>query len=123
MWTVQGCSINVKQLPAGGHLDVRRQDTGSKEKTSVLKVLRALSDPVRLEIVRQLAACPDERGLTCGSLQLPVSKATASHHFKVLVAAGITAEREEGNRKYMLLRWDDVNRQYPGLIDLVLTNE
>jgi DNA-binding transcriptional ArsR family regulator len=102
---------------------VRRQDTGSKEKTSVLTVLRALSDPVRLEIVRQLAACPDERGMTCGSLQLPVSKTTASHHFKVLVAAGITAEREDGNRKYMHLRWDDLNRQYPGLIDLVLTDE
>ena len=102
---------------------MKLQDSGLKEKTGVLTVLRALSDPVRLEIVRQLAACPDERGMTCGSLELPVSKATASHHFKVLVAAGITAEREEGNRKYMLLRWDDVNRQYPGLIDLVLTNE
>jgi DNA-binding transcriptional ArsR family regulator len=92
----------------------------SEDKTSVLTVLRALSDPVRLEIVRQLAACPDERGMTCGSLEIPVKKATGTHHFKILLAAGITAEREDGNRKYICLRRDELNRRYPGLIDLVL---
>jgi DNA-binding transcriptional ArsR family regulator len=120
MRTVQGCSIDVKQLTVGGHLDVRHQDNKSEDETRVLTVLQALSDPVRLEIVRQLAACPDERGMTCGSVEIPVTKATGTHHFKILLAAGIMAEQEDGNRKYIRLRRDELNRRYPGLIDLVL---
>ena len=50
----------------------------------VLTVLQALSDPVRLEIVRQLAGCPDSGELKCGAIELPVTKSTASHHFKTL---------------------------------------
>jgi DNA-binding transcriptional ArsR family regulator len=99
---------------------VRHQDNKSEDETRVLTVLQALSDPVRLEIVRQLAACPDERGMTCGSVEIPVTKATGTHHFKILLAAGIMAEQEDGNRKYIRLRRDELNRRYPGLIDLVL---
>ena len=49
----------------------------------VLTVLQALSDPVRLEIVRQLAGS-DETGLMCGQIVLRVSKSTGSHHLKTL---------------------------------------
>jgi hypothetical protein len=38
-------------------------------------VLHALADPVRLEIVRQLAACGAGPGeLSCGQIALPVAK-------------------------------------------------
>jgi DNA-binding transcriptional ArsR family regulator len=92
----------------------------SRDESGVLTVLQALSDPVRLEIVRQLAGCPGESGMTCGSIEIPVTKATGTHHFKILLAAGITTEREAGNRKYISLRKDELNREYPGLLDLVL---
>jgi DNA-binding transcriptional ArsR family regulator len=82
-------------------------------------VLHALSDPVRLEIVRQLAAAEDE--LTCGQLDLPVGKSTCSHHLKALTSAGLISEREQGVRKYLHLRRTEVNRRYPGLLDSVLT--
>ncbi|MDE3129563.1 MAG: helix-turn-helix transcriptional regulator, partial [Acidobacteriota bacterium] len=49
-------------------------------------VLHALSDPVRLRIVAQLA---DGGERTCGSLDLPVAKSTCSHHFRVLREAGV----------------------------------
>ena len=41
-------------------------------------VLQALGDPVRLEIVRQLAGCIDAGELSCGQIELPVGKSTAS---------------------------------------------
>jgi DNA-binding transcriptional ArsR family regulator len=88
----------------------------------VATVLHALADPVRLEIVRQLAGCeksgPGE--LTCGQIELPVGKSTASHHLKTLCSAGITAEREEGTRKFIRLRRDELDRRFPGLVELVL---
>ena len=85
-----------------------------------MRIIQALADPVRLEIVRQLAGCPSEGELTCGSVMLPVSKSTASHHFKALLDAGVIAERSQGTRKYLHLRRDELDRQFPNLIDSVL---
>jgi len=81
-------------------------------------LLQALSDPVRLEIVRQLDAAQGE--LTCGQLELPVGKSTCSHHLKALSGAGVLVEREEGVRKYLRLRSDDLDQRYPGLLRSVL---
>jgi len=86
----------------------------------VVTLLQALSDPVRLEIVRQLACCPGSGELTCGRLELPVGKSTASHHLKTLAAAGVIAEREQGTRKFISLRRDDLETRFPGLICSVL---
>jgi DNA-binding transcriptional ArsR family regulator len=85
-----------------------------------LAVLQALADPVRLGIVRQLAACEADGELRCGAIEVPVTKSTASHHFKTLLAAGIIAEREEGTRKYFHLRRAELESRFPGLIDAVL---
>jgi DNA-binding transcriptional ArsR family regulator len=83
-------------------------------------VLHALADPVRLEIVRQVGGCPEGSALTCGELELPVSKSTGSHHLKILHRAGITSEREQGTRKFIRLRRGDLERRFPGLLDSVL---
>jgi DNA-binding transcriptional ArsR family regulator len=85
----------------------------------VLTVLQALSDPVRLEVVRHLAAHP-ETGLMCNQIELAVVKSTASHHLKTLHRAGITAEREQGTCKYVWLRRAELDRRFPGLVDSVL---
>ena len=91
------------------------------ESTEIVAVLQSLSDPVRLEIVRQLARCDDGGGeLTCGQLELPVGKSTCSHHLKTLAGAGVIAEREEGTRKYLRLRRAELDSRFPGLIDSVL---
>jgi DNA-binding transcriptional ArsR family regulator len=89
----------------------------------VVTVLQALADPVRLEIVRQLADCECSGAgeLSCGQIELPVGKSTASHHLKALSAAGITTEREEGTRKYIRLRREELDRRFPGLVELVLS--
>jgi len=85
-----------------------------------MTILQALSDPVRLAIVRQLAGCPGSGEMKCGEIRLPVTKSTASHHFKTLFSAGIIAEREEGTRKYLWLRRAELEQRVPGLIDSVL---
>ena len=85
-----------------------------------MEILQALADPVRLEIVRQLAGCPAEGELTCGGISLPVTKSTASHHFKTLLDAGVIAERSQGTRKFLHLRRAELDRSFPGLIDSVL---
>ena len=81
-------------------------------------VLAALSDPVRLRIVRSLAEERD--GLACGTLNLPVTKSTASHHFKVLREAGIIDQEMRGRTRHNTLRRDHLDRHYPGLLELVL---
>ena len=82
-------------------------------------ILQALSDPVRLEVVRQLAE-NEETGLMCNQIQLPVGKSTASHHLKTLSRAGITTEREQGTCKYVRLRRDELEQRFPGLVESVL---
>ena len=83
-------------------------------------VMHALSDPARLRVVRILAA---EEERACGSFDLGVTKATASHHYKVLRDAGITRKRVEGARHYLQLRRDELDARFPGLLDAVLAAE
>jgi DNA-binding transcriptional ArsR family regulator len=90
------------------------------DEVDVVTVLQALSDPIRLEIVRQLAGCGDCGELTCGQIELPVTKSTASHHFKTLTAAGVIAHREAGTRKFVRLRREELDGRFPGLLESVL---
>jgi DNA-binding transcriptional ArsR family regulator len=88
-----------------------------------MRVLHALSDPVRLEIVRQLAGCSGSSAsseLKCGQIELSVTKSTASHHLKILYEAGMLASREQGTSKYVRLRRDELDERFPGLLDSVL---
>lgn len=83
----------------------------------VATVLHALSDPVRLEIVSQLAAGGEQ---TCGSLDVSVAKSTCSHHFRVLREAGVIAQRVDGKCRFNRLRTDELEQRFPGLLDAVL---
>ncbi len=82
-------------------------------------VLAALADPVRLTIVRELAAGPDWSRV-CGSFDVPVGKAALSHHFAVLREAGLIEQRDEGARRANRLRRAELDEHFPGLLDLVL---
>jgi len=80
-------------------------------------VLHALSDPVRLSVVAQLA---DRGECACGALELPVSKSTCSHHFRVLRDAGVITQRIDGKRRYNRLMRAELDERFPGLLDAVL---
>jgi len=79
-------------------------------------VLAALSDPVRLSIVNQLAGC-DERGSS--EFDCDIANSTLSHHLKVLRLAGIIQHRKEGTRCFVSVR-PDLEKAFPGLLASVL---
>jgi len=81
-------------------------------------VLHALSDPQRLQIVRLLA--PKHAPVPCGSIELGVTKSTATHHFRVLREAGVIQQAPTGTTKLTTLRRDDLDARFPGLLDVVL---
>jgi DNA-binding transcriptional ArsR family regulator len=81
-------------------------------------VLHALSDPMRLIVVRTLATAPDE--VACSDVPLPVSKSTTTHHFRVLREAGVINQIYRGTSKMNALRRDDLDALFPGLLDRVL---
>jgi DNA-binding transcriptional ArsR family regulator len=82
--------------------------------------MHALSDPARLTVVRTLAR---ETERPCGTFELGVTKATASHHFKVLREAGLVMTRVDGARRYLTLRREELDARFPGLLDAVLAAE
>jgi DNA-binding transcriptional ArsR family regulator len=81
-------------------------------------VLHALSDPMRLIVVRTLAASPDE--VACSDVPLPVTKSTTTHHFRVLREAGVIRQVYRGTSKMNALRRDDLDALFPGLLGHVL---
>src|ERR1700755_125757 len=87
------------------------------EHMTLAVVMAALSDPMRVAIVRRLAAVGEQ---TCGTFDLGISKATRSHHFKVLREAGLTHTRAEGTHRHVSLRREDVDERFPGLLEAVL---
>jgi len=82
------------------------------------KVLHALSDPARLQIVRELDVDPTPR--PCGSFDLGVTKSTCTHHFRVLREAGVVTQEQQGTSKLTSLRREDLDARFPGLLDAVL---
>jgi DNA-binding transcriptional ArsR family regulator len=81
------------------------------------QVLDALVDPVRRRIVRELHAAPED--LSCGTIELPVSKSTATHHFHVLREAGLIRQYYVGTSRMNALRRDEFEAAFPGLLALV----
>ena len=83
----------------------------------LVKVLHALSDPVRLKLVRMLAA---EKNLPCSALCLGRPKSSMSHHFKTMIDAGLLRVDVVGNVHLNNLRVDDLESRFPGLLSAVL---
>ena len=87
------------------------------ESVELADVLHALSDPVRLEIVRNLALNGER---CCGDLEVSVSKSTLSHHLKVLRQAALTQTRADGTQRLVSLRKAEFESRFPGLLDAIL---
>ncbi|MBC9129866.1 helix-turn-helix transcriptional regulator [Frischella sp. Ac48] len=92
-------------------------------KNNLLSVLKALSDPTRLYIIKTLIG--DEPGVPrhCTTFNLTLSKPTISHHFKILRNAGLINQYDNGNHSTTMLRRDEIEKQYPGLLDILSKSE
>ena len=102
-------------------MPVSTTDTPShptREEIDLAAVLHALSDPVRLMMVRGLSEAAE--GRSCGSFNVPVTKSTCTHHFKVLREAGVIQQRQEGTRRVNTLREEDLEARFPDLLATIL---
>ncbi|MFA6046096.1 MAG: helix-turn-helix domain-containing protein [Phycisphaerales bacterium] len=96
---------------------MERPSRSSRQKYSIIAVLKALADPVRLRIVRVVR----ERGeVPCHEHFRDIPKSTLSHHWRVLRLAGLVHQRGDGVRRLNSLRAPDVDARFPGLLDAVL---
>ena len=82
------------------------------------RLLYALSDPVRFEIVRYLAGVTEA---SCGELDGGRPKSSMSHHFRVLRDAGLVHTRNVGTTHMNSLRSQELNLRFPGLLDCILS--
>ena len=84
---------------------------------SLEQVFQALSDPIRLGIVRHLAGVAEA---TCGELDGGRPKSSMSHHFRILRDAGLVRTRVVGTVHQNALRRAELDVRFPGLLDAVL---
>ncbi|GBG96228.1 ArsR/SmtB family transcription factor [Lactococcus termiticola] len=81
------------------------------------KVFKALSEPIRLEIIRFLVKKGTE--VTCGEIGdgVNLTKSAASYHFKTLREAGLTFTRKESREKYVSINYEAFEQFLPNLLD------
>lgn len=92
----------------------------AKEDIKLEGILGALADPIRLSIIKSMmnnegcmscseaAPCPD------------IAKSTLSHHFRILRDAGLIHTAKKGVENRNIVRAEEINQLFPGLLDLIL---
>jgi DNA-binding transcriptional ArsR family regulator len=115
-----GSSINI-EVPSIAETFIictmRTYNHPAADDFTLVRLFHALSDPVRLEIVRQLSGVAEA---TCGELDGGRPKSSVSHHFRILREAGLVRTRVAGTVHQNSLRRDDLDARFPGLIDAIL---
>lgn len=87
------------------------------EDLTLERLFHALSDPVRLDIVRTLASVEEA---SCSELDGGRPKSSMSHHFRVLREAGLVHTRHAGTMHINTLRRADLDARWPGLLASIL---
>ena len=72
-----------------------------REQIRLENLLNALGNPLRLAVVRALAAGHER---ACGSLLQGQSKSTMTHHWRVLRDSGVIWQRPDGRENLLSLR-------------------
>ena len=96
----------------------RTYEHPTAEDIAIPRVLFALSEPLRLNMVRMLAERGEVDSIDLGP-DLP--RSTLTHHPSLLRESGVVFVRAEGRKCMIELRTADLERRFPGLLDTVLT--
>lgn len=88
------------------------------DEVAMTTVMQALSGEGRISIIRQLMDTPGGE-CACGEFCGGLSKATVSHHMRVLRRAGLLRHRTEGTRCLTSLRFLEIQKRFPGLLALI----
>lgn len=89
----------------------------AEEDFNLFAVMFALTDPTRRAIVEFIAAEP---GTGCSGSDFGVSKSALTRHWRVLRESGIIKQEAQGNRHRNWIRREELDRRFPGLMELVL---
>jgi DNA-binding transcriptional ArsR family regulator len=92
----------------------------SADSLDLVAILAALSDPTRLTILLRLAE--EEADIRCGDFTDLATKSNLSYHFAKMREAGLVSLRSEGTSRFLALRRDDIERQFPGLLDQLIAS-
>tara|TARA_R110002050_G_scaffold9680_14_gene34222 strand:- start:799 stop:1122 length:324 start_codon:yes stop_codon:yes gene_type:complete len=77
-------------------------------------IMYAFSDPIRVEMIRDLIE--NDRPMTCGELNRNRPKSSMSHHFKTLRETGVLETTIEGKEHLNTLRLNEINEKFPSLL-------
>ena len=83
----------------------------------LFSLMAALTDPTRRAILANIAASP---GASCSSSDFGVTKSALTRHWRVLRESGLIRQEVDGTRHRNWLRREEIDRRFPGLLDLVL---
>lgn len=89
---------------------------------SYSEIFRALGEPLRVDIIRQIAATEE---LACTRLEetLPISKSTISYHIKILSSAGLVRVRKSGRNFFYTLRQETFDYFLPGFLERLVSGQ
>lgn len=88
------------------------------DEIGIPRVLFALSEPLRLNMVRMLAEQGETDSIELGP-DLP--RSTLTHHTSLLRESGVVFVRAEGRKCMIRLRDEDLEARFPGLLGTVLS--
>jgi DNA-binding transcriptional ArsR family regulator len=116
-----GPYLLLRQMSKGARVTSSRRPPlvhPPRQDLRLVDVLHALADPTRLTIVTTLR---DGGERSCGTFPVAVAPSTLTHHFRVLREAGVVRQREEGKRRWTVLRQADLDSRFPGVLDTILS--
>jgi len=89
---------------------------------TVAKILYALADPVRLQIVDDLVRSRSGRSCTEVSHRLgqSMAKSTCSQHYRILRESGLIVCQREGTQLISRVRTEMLEARFPGLLASIL---
>lgn len=99
---------------SGSRRDARERACTYLTADPAVEILKALAEPVRLDIMARIVAV-DELACTTLEKELPISKSTISYHMKLLYHARLIDIRKEGRYYHYRARTTEIEEVIPGL--------
>jgi DNA-binding transcriptional ArsR family regulator len=91
----------------------------ARQDITLAGVLAALADPARLQMVKAMIGQSD--CMSCAAAApCTMAKSTVSNHFRVLREAGVVLSSKRGVEHRNIVRVDDIDARFPGLLQTIL---
>lgn len=94
-----------------------------KEDITLTGILAALGDATRFQIVKNLADTPDGKNCSLAAPFPHMARSTLTGHFRVLRESGLLHSHKRGVEFINVLRAEDVEARFPGLLQQILAHE